>query len=216
MPRRSLVWRPWRRSSPSRSGPLMGPRVTTSRTPTRSPRWSASSLLLVAMASGLATVTLVILLVDRSAWDELRIVVVSLAAPVWLFVCFILYRGPRFDRDDGVRVPWVDPATIAEHMPAIDFGRFASAGAEEGPGGFVVGLLLDIVAAIVLTVVAVVLLWLGINFALVAALVIWLPLLYMFKRSVGSSLRVGEPADAICGLQHGGPLCIPQPSWDAC
>jgi hypothetical protein len=160
---------------------------------TRLPRWSATSLLIVALASGFATVALVALLVHRPVWDELRLVAAALTAPVWMFLCFILYRGTRFEREDSVRISWVRPATIAEHMPVIDsFGHFTSAGAEHGAGGIVVGLLLDILVAVVLTAVAVVLLWVGINFALVAALVIWVPLVYMFKRSVRTIVARGR------------------------
>ena len=150
-----------------------------------SPRWSTHTTLLFALGSAAVISVLVLFLVKRSIWQELQLLVAALSAFIFAFLFFLLYRGARFDREQRWTFGWVHPRSLVEHVSSVDsLGLFSGAGGQQGIAGFLIGLLLDILVSLVLVAAIVLLLWLGINLALVAVAVIWVPLIYLFRRSV--------------------------------
>lgn len=149
------------------------------------PRWNTHTTLLFALASMGLISGLVLLLGKRSIWDELQFLIAALSAFIFLFLFVLLYRGARFDRDRRWTFGWVHPRSLAENIPSVDsLGMFSEAGAHQGIAGFLIGLVLDILVSLALLAAIVILLWLGINLLLVAVAVIWIPLIYLFRRSV--------------------------------
>lgn len=152
---------------------------------TSQPRWNTHTTLLFALASVGLISMLVLLLVKGSIWEELQFLIAALSAFIFAFLFVLLYHGARFDKDQRWTFGWVHPRSLAEHIPSVDSGGvFSEAGAHQGIAGFLIGLLLDIVVSLALIAAIVILLWLGINLALVAVAVIWIPLIYLFRRSV--------------------------------
>jgi len=64
-----------------------------------------------------------------------------------------------------------------------------AAGASEGLGGLLLGVILDIVVCILLAIVLSILLWLGINLLVAGVIAIAIPLFYIFKRSLFFVMR---------------------------
>lgn len=71
-------------------------------------------------------------------------------------------------------------------------GLFTEAGAEAGPLGCVVGLLLDLVVSIILVIVIAFLLWFGINIVTTGIVVLLLPLYLLFRRSLRVAIARGR------------------------
>jgi hypothetical protein len=156
----------------------------TSRTPVRE-RWSIRTTFIFALVSVGIVSGLILLLARRSIWVELELVLGTLSVLIFMFFFTLLYRGVRFDPNETFTFGWVHPRRFIDHASSADtFGTFTQAGANQGIGGFILGLLLDIVVSLVLVFAIVVLVWLGVNLVIAAIALIWVPLFYLFRRSV--------------------------------
>jgi hypothetical protein len=104
--------------------------------------------------------------VHRSVWEELEVVTGVLAALMFAYFAVILHQGIRFTKERRALIDW-PRGRPTEVMDALawspDVWFFTEAGAESGVIGLVVGVILDIVAMIILTFLAGLLLWLGAN-----------------------------------------------------
>ncbi len=149
------------------------------------PRWGLKTSFLFAMAVGALVCSLVALLVRGSVWIELELMLSVLAAIAFLFFFLVLYRGVRFDPQQGYVLGWVHPRRILSDAPVGDaFGVFTEAGAHEGLVGFLLGLVLDLVLSIVLVFAITLLIWLGVNALIAAVAIVFVPLYYLFRRSL--------------------------------
>ncbi|MHC4798223.1 MAG: hypothetical protein ACYTF1_16440, partial [Planctomycetota bacterium] len=65
-------------------------------------------------------------------------------------------------------------------------GIFTEAGAEGGPLGIIVGIILDLILSIILIFLLAFILWLGVNLLVAAAALVFIPLFFLFRRSLRS------------------------------
>lgn len=149
------------------------------------PRWGFKTSFLFAVAAASLICGLVLTLVKDSLWVKLEVILAALSGAAFLFFFVVLYRGVRFDEQQGYVLGWLHPRTILDQAPAIDSGfGFTEAGASEGIAGLLLGLLLDIIASIVLAFAIALLIWLGVKVLITAVAAVFLPLYYLFRRSI--------------------------------
>jgi len=118
---------------------------------------------------------------------ELEIVTGLVSFLIFLFLSIILYHGVGFNKNEKITITWVSP-NLNGLDPAFNVidtgGMFTMAGAESGIGGFLAGLLIDIIASFFLVIALALLLWLGINAAVATFAIIILPLFFLYEKSL--------------------------------
>jgi hypothetical protein len=159
-------------------------------------RWSLKTSFWMVFTILLVTSAFVLCLMQKAVWIELETLAVIAGVLLSLFYTYILYHGVVFvdDRTVAVRKSIGSPFDISgvSNLGDMNFGSFAAAGASDGIGGMLLGLLLDIVVTIFLAFVLSFLAWLGVNLVVESVALISIPLVYIFKRSLAFVLRHTE------------------------
>jgi hypothetical protein len=160
------------------------------------PKWSLkthfwATVLIAAVASAC-----VLLISEKNIWVELEIIVGVLSLISFAYFLFLFYHGIRFEKNETYSITW-EPFRFDESwfdtLGTVDTGGlFASAGAEAGPLGCIVGLLIDLVVSLFLIVIIAFLLWLGINIVTIGIIVLLLPLYFLFRRSLRVAVARGR------------------------
>jgi hypothetical protein len=150
-------------------------------------KWSPLLTFYIFSALTLIISLLVFMLMKYSMLAELEIITGLISLLIFLFLGTALYHGVVFDKNEKITVNWTCPNLNMDNplCGIIDTGgAFTMAGAEAGPGGFIVGILVDIIVSFLLVAILAFLLWLGINAAIATFAIIMLPLFFLFKRSL--------------------------------
>jgi len=152
----------------------------------RRPRWSLKTHFWGAASVALLASLTTLLVLKKSLWAELEILIGSLSLCLFAYFFFLLYYGVRFDKNEPYLVLWRARLTDwLDATPSLDTGgTFTEGGAEAGPLGMIVGFLLDVLVSIVLTLLLAVVLWLSLNVFVTAAVLLGAPLFFLFRRSV--------------------------------
>ena len=132
---------------------------------------------------------LIFITVRKSIWTELEIITGGVSAIMFAFLTVVLFLGVRFNKAERLTIAWpkTAPRDVFDAMSAFPDGTgglFTEMGSEAGPLGFVVGLLLDIVATIIMLFLISVILWIGINALYAIVLAVSIPLFYFYRRSI--------------------------------
>lgn len=151
------------------------------------PKWSIKTNFwsIVTVAAGISLIVLFGL--KKNLWIELEIIVGILSFFFFLYLSYILFHGIRFDTNEKYTITWkaIDFSTVAEGSSYLDTGgSFSSVGGEGGLLGLIIGFIIDILISIIISLIIAVLIWLGINLFLTSVLVLFLPIFYLFKRSL--------------------------------
>jgi hypothetical protein len=130
-----------------------------------------------------------VFLVETSIWHQLELMIGILAFFIFLFLWAVLYQGVRYDKKKRFHFQWVRTEHLEEFVDSVGHGVdtqgvFTSAGAEEGPLGCVLGLILDIVFSFLLVLLVAALLWVGVNVVIASIAAVALPLFFIFSRSL--------------------------------
>jgi uncharacterized RDD family membrane protein YckC len=170
---------------------------------TNRPRWSLLTQFWAATCIAILTSVFVILVMKRSLWIELEVVVGLLSIFYFIYLYILIFKGIRFNKNETYSINW-KPFDFnnsgIEHLGLVDTGGvFTTAFAEAGPVGCLVGIVLDIVASIFLVVIIAFILWLGMNVITTGILVLFLPLFILFRRS----LRIAIVKGRTCHEQTG-------------
>jgi len=151
------------------------------------PKWGLTTQFWAAVSIAAISSAAVFLFSKKNIWTELEIIVGVLSLFTFLYFFLLFYYGVRFDRNEIYSITW-KPFNLNNWIDTIGYtdtgGLFTSAGAEAGPVGCLVGLLLDIVMALFLIVIIAFLLWLGFNVFTTGVMILMLPLYFLFKRSL--------------------------------
>lgn len=153
----------------------------------KKPKWSFKTNFWAGILIAVLVSAIVLIILKKSIWIELEIILGILSFFIFIFFYYVFYHGVRFDKSEKYSITWtkIDFESCANASPVIETGgELALIGAESGISGFIIGLLLDIVLSLGLSFVIAVLLWLGLNIGITAILVLFLPLFYIFKRSL--------------------------------
>jgi|GEM_PF-2129974 len=154
-------------------------------------RWSLLTCFWTAIVIILIAATSVIVLLHKPVWVELETLALVVGILMTIFYTYVLYHGIHFSKDETLTFGKAigNPLDLADGSMSGEFGHFTAAGASEGPAELLLGLVLDIVVFIFLTIVLSLLLWLGINLFVAGVIAISIPLFYIFKRSVFFVMR---------------------------
>ena len=154
----------------------------------RKVRWSLKTQFVFGLVLLALVLALVLTLVEKSVWDRLELITGILAALMFVYFSTVLHHGVRFDKKERFHFQWAseDPTSFMfADFGDCFFGIFAEAGAEEaGPIGLVIGLILDLILAVILSVLLGFLLWLSLNLVVAMVLVVFIPLFFIFSRSL--------------------------------
>jgi len=150
------------------------------------PKWSLKTSFVAAIVLFIAVTILVFALVEKSVWARLELITSILAGLCFIYLWAVLYAGVRFDKKERYEFRWVGwkPVEWAAQTPADTGGIFTGAGAEAGPLGCLAGFLLDIVVSLLITILLAFLFWLGANILMTAVIAIFIPLFFLFRRSL--------------------------------
>lgn len=153
------------------------------------PRWSLKTSFAAASVILLLVVALVFFWIETSIWHRLELLVGSLALFVFVFLWAVLYQGVRYDKKERFHLRWLGTERFGDLVDSVGSGMdtqgvLTAAGAEEGPVGFLLGLILDIVLSLLLVFLVAGLLWLGVNIAIASVAAVALPLFLIFSRSL--------------------------------
>jgi len=162
--------------------------MTTSHSKTKRPKWSITTQFWAAVSIAVLSSVAVFLLSKKNIWNELEIIVSVLSIFTFIYFLVLFYHGVRFDRNEVYSITW-KPFNFEGWADTVGYGVdtggiFTSAGAEAGPLGCLVGLLLDILVSILLIVLVAVLLWLGFNVLTTGIMIVMIPLYFLFRRSL--------------------------------
>ncbi|KAF0239664.1 MAG: hypothetical protein FD180_5206 [Planctomycetota bacterium] len=141
----------------------------------------------------LAAVTVAIttvLVAEKSIWAELEIATAVISGFLFAFFFVLLYRGVRVDRNERYALRWW-PADSQDVVGSLDFGSPAADGLDLASGCLSEGIV-AILAAVVASLVAAILLWLFANVFLLVAFPICVPLFVLFQRSVRFAIARGR------------------------
>lgn len=165
--------------------------------PRKRVRWSILVQFCAAVCIALLTSVLVILLLKKSLWSELEIIVGVLSFFYLIYAFLIFYKGVRLNKKEKYTFQWISQPEILSqaYLPVgidtTDFG-FTSALSSEGPLGCLLGLILDVFVSFVIVLAIAALLWLGMNVLLTAIVALCLPLFYLFRRSLRVAIARGR------------------------
>lgn len=153
------------------------------------PRWSTRTSFIAGLCLLGFLTPLTLITVHRSIWQELEIITGALSLLAFVYLTAVLYKGVRFDKSEGFSVDWpqVRPGEMLKAMdwtPVDSGGFFTEAGAEAGLLGAVVGFLLDLLVSIFLAALISMVIWLGLNAAVGIILAVFLPVFYLYRRSL--------------------------------
>ncbi len=155
--------------------------------PQKRPRWSLVSSFLGAMGILAIVTPLVLILVRKSVWEELELLICILSFFVFAFLFMILFYGVRFEKNEKFGFNWLksNPFDFMGYGPGIDTGGgIGGSLSDAGPFGCLAGLLLDFVVSILLTFLLGVLLWIGLNLIEALITAVSIPLFLVFRRSL--------------------------------
>ncbi len=160
------------------------------------PKWSLETHFFGAVVIAAIASACVLLISKKNIWVELEMIVGVLSLISFAYFLFLFYYGIRFQKKETYSIEW-KPLRFKESwfdtLGTIDTGGlFTSAGAETGPLGCVVGLLLDLVVSIILIIVIAFLLWFGFNIVTTGIIVLLLPLYFLFRRSLRIAIARGR------------------------
>lgn len=117
---------------------------------------------------------------------ELEILLGILSLFVFIFLFYVLYSGIVFERRETLEISWKG-GTLKDWIDwaggSDTRGFFTGEGAEGGPIGILIGLILDLVAF---------LLWLGLGALFTAIFVLSVPLFFLVQRSLRSAIARGR------------------------
>jgi len=160
------------------------------------PKWSLKASFLMVLLLVAVIAPLVFLVVHRSIWTELEIVTAIVAVLVFLYLTLVLYLGVRFDRKERFTVAWLrgNPITLLDvvDLPSLDSPVFTELGSHFGLLGFIIGLLIDLLATAALIMLISIALWVGINGLIAVTAAICLPLFYFYRRSLRMIVAKGR------------------------
>lgn len=154
------------------------------------PQWSLASSFLAALGIFAVVTTVILVAVKKSVWVELEIVSLALAPIMFLYMLAVLYLGVKFDKKERFIIDWQwkDRPGI---MDCCDLSSFdgigfpcTEAGAEEGCLGVIIGFALDIILSIFLMFMVAFVLWLAVNALPEAIVIVFLPLFFLYRRSL--------------------------------
>jgi len=133
-----------------------------------------------------AVVTLTVLLVlKKSLWTELEILLGILSLFMFIYLFLILYYGVRFDRNERYTVAWSNLGNWLDATSGIDTGgSFTEGGSEAGLLGIVLGFILDLLISICITIIIAVVLWFSVNLLWSTVIILCMPLFFFFSRSL--------------------------------
>ncbi len=155
----------------------------------RCPRWSVRTTLAASAAIIAIVTTMTLLISTRPLWIELETVTALLSIVAFMFFGHVLYRGVRFGKHErfdfsfrtvGCGDMWGGGGDVLTNFIAFDI--------ESGCLGFIVSIVASILIMALLTVV----LWLGLNVAINAVVLVSVPLFYFFKRSLRQLVALGR------------------------
>jgi Flp pilus assembly protein TadB len=153
----------------------------------RRPRWSLKTSFQAMLGILLVVTPLIIIIVEKSIWVKLELITAVVTVFIFGYLCLILYYGVRFDKRERYQFPGVAEKSaewLESGADAVPGGGFIEAGAAEGLGGLLVGILLEILATLIVTVLLVLILWIGMNLIVGAIALVGIPLFFLFRRSL--------------------------------
>jgi hypothetical protein len=160
------------------------------------PKWSFETHFWAAVVIAAIANACVLLISKKNIWVELEIIVGVLSLICFAYFLFLFYYGIRFEKKETYSIVWKPfrfDGSWFDTLGMVDTGGlFTEAGAEAGPLGCVVGLLLDLVVSIILIIVIAFLLWFGINIVTTGIIVLLLPLYLLFRRSLRVAIARGR------------------------
>lgn len=180
-------------------------------------KWSLKTSFWSAICVAVCISIVVIFGLKQTLWLELEIITGILSLLIFLYLFFVLYHGIRFDKGERYTITWhhVDFPSVIDGADFLDsFGVFTSMGADNGIVGIIFGFILDLVVSILLSIVIAFLIWAGINVLLTTILILFLPVFYLFRRTLryivakgrfcykntGKAFRYAAQATIICSL----------------
>ncbi len=160
------------------------------------PKWSLKTHFSVAVLIAAIGSACVLLISKNNIWIELEIIVSVLSLISFAYFLFLFYYGIRFEKNERYSITWKSfrfNESWYDTVGMVDTGGlFSSAGAEAGPLGCIVGLLLDLIVSLFLIVIIAFLLWLSINIVTTGIIVLMLPLYFLFRRSLRVAVARGR------------------------
>jgi len=167
----------------------------SSPAPTRL-RWSLKTQFWAAVIVAILSSACILLISKNNIWIELEIIVSVLFLIALAYFFFLFYYGVRLEKEERYSFTWrtfrLDDSW-GDSLGAVDTGGvFTSAAAEAGPLGCIVGLLLDLVVSIFLSVIIAFLIWLGMNIVITGITILFLPLYFLFRHSLRVAVARGR------------------------
>lgn len=148
------------------------------------PRWSIKACVFAAIVITALSTIGVMSFLKKSVWVELEIVTALISLFIFTFLCYVLYHGVRFDKNERYEVQMRE-LKVPDTPSGVDTGGVCTEiGDCFGTAGCLIGLLIDLLLSGVLIVVLAFLFWLGLGLAEFAIAAIALPLFLLFRRSL--------------------------------
>jgi len=161
----------------------------------RRQRWSARVLGGGALVLLAAVAAPIWMMRNASVWQRLEVATLLLSVVMFAFLFWALYFGIRLDARERLHVRWAhwSETRLKEDWSTIDIGSsFTETLGSDSIGGFIVGILLDILVSLALAFAISVVLWLGVNAMIAVILITVLPGFYLFRRSLRVVLAQGR------------------------
>jgi uncharacterized protein YacL len=182
------------------------------------PKWSIKTSFWAGIIIALLVCVVASLILKKSIWIELEVISIILSVFIFIYLTYVLYHGIRFSNHEKYEITLkkIDFADLSGASPIVDTGgNLTSAGAEAGIIGIVVGFILDLLISIVFSFLIALIFWIGLNFILTAGIVLFMPLFYIFRRSIRYVVAKGRRCyhDITKSLLHSFRATIIATSW---